>query len=333
MSAGRRILFAVLGVVLTLSIVLNFYLVVAIAAQLGGGMNKTVIRDGDSQQVVAVYGIGGVINATAVSRFRQFFRDVVNDKDVKAVVLRISSPGGGVASSDQICNMVKRLRKAGKKVVVSMGSVAASGGYYISAPADMILAEPTTVTGSIGVIMAWQVISGTLDKIGMKSVLLKSSHARGWKDEVSPLRQPDQRQLRHLQGVLDQIQAKFEQTVKLGRGTRLHTREASYTIPVGDEPGAKAITVNETEPFNGKIYLADEAVSLGLVDRIGYRNEAFAAAARLAGLADPLVRRYRPHRGLLTQIIQGKTHSVLDLGIDSLDELQTPRLMMLWKAD
>ena len=109
--------------------------------------------------------------------------------------------------------------------------VAASGGYYMSAPADEIYAEPTTITGSIGVIGGWVVLKGTLDKIGAEPIVVKSTHAQGWKDEMSMYAAPHAYQMKHIQEVLDKMQERFEEVVRTGRGNRLHPQAASYTIP------------------------------------------------------------------------------------------------------
>lgn len=318
--------------VLFVSILMNFYLIAVLAASLDGKFSTTTIREGQEDQTIAVYAVEGIIDAEAAEHFARFYAEIKGD-DVKAVVLRVDSPGGGVTSSDQIHHLIGKLRKDGKKVVVSMGGVAASGGYYISAGADEIIAEPTTITGSIGAIMGWLVIRGTLEKIGMETVMIKSSNARGWKDEISSFKLPDPRQRKHLQEILDKIQVKFEDVVRTGRGSRLKTREATYALEVGEGDEAREVTVTETEPLNGKIYLAEESKELGLIDGIGYLTEATDRAAALAGLTDAKVVRYEIRRGLLAELVGAKSSRGLELNIKSLDEFQTPRIMLIWKAE
>ena len=330
-SRGRKIVTSILVAMLILSVVINMYLLAAVIAQLDRGMSKTTIAEGEPDQIVAFYTVAGMIDDDSVRQFRRFCTAVHKDANVKAVLLRVKSPGGSVSSSDEIHDMVGRLQQAGKKVVVSMGGLAASGGYYISAGADSIVAEPTTVTGSIGVMGSWPVLKGTLEKLGMEMVVMKSSHARGWKDEASWLDKPNARHRKHLQEVLDKIQDKFERVVKQGRADRLKPREASYHMKLGEGPEAETVEVTETEPFNGKIYLAEEAEELGLVDQIGYRDTAIDAAAVLAGLSNPHVVEYELRPGLLSGLMRSQSSSVLSLG--SIDELQTPRLMLMWKAE
>ncbi len=331
-SPGRRILRGILACIFLFSIVLNFYLLVLLAAGLNGGFERVTVRKGQESQTIAIYRLAGAIDGEASERFRKFY-GAVNKDNVKAVVIRVESPGGGMAASDQIHNLVKRLKANGKKVVVSMGGIAASGGYYVSAPADQIVAEPTTITGSIGVIMVWPILSGTLEKIGIEMVLMKSSHAEGWKDEISQLQKPDSRQRKHLQELLDKFQAKFEDVVRSGRGERLKTRPVSYTMRIGEGEEAKELAIRETAPLNGKIYLSEEAKEFGLIDEIGYLSQAVDLAAKLAKLDEPKVVRYEVRRGLLVQLIEGRTKTVLDLDVKSLDEFQTPRVLLMWKAD
>jgi protease-4 len=310
------------------SVVMNAYLLVLLAVQMDRGLSQSVLRSGESDQVIAVYDIVGTIDGEQANAFARFAREVGQDDDVQAVVIRVDSGGGGVGASDVIHHRVQQLVDRKKAVVVSMGSMAASGGYYVSAAADEIYAEPTTVTGSIGVIMMWFVVKDTLDKIGFDPVVLKSTNAKAWKDELTLLKRPDQRQLRHLQGVLDSMQEKFEQVVEAGREGRLKTRTREITLGDGDQ--ARPFT--ETEPFNGKIYLAEEAVELGLVDQIGYEDDAIERAGQLATLGNPKVVRYRPKEGLFGALMQTRSPGLLSMDRKTLEDLQSPRLMMIWRV-
>lgn len=333
-STLKILLFVFGGLVLVVSLVVNLVLLADVGAGLeyGGAMDTTVLESGKSSQTIALFGVEGIIDSRAVAQFQRFYKAVVGDGNVKAVVLRVNSPGGGVTSSDQICEMVKGLRAAGKKVVVSMGSMAASGGYYISAPADEIYAEATTLTGSIGVMAGWVVLKGTLDKIGAEPVIIKSTHAHGWKDSMSSFSRPHDYQRRHLRSVLDKMQLRFEQVVKTGRGRRLVTRTGTFTIPADDEDG-KPSQYTETEPLNGKIYLAEEALEFGLIDGIAYQEEAVRRAAALAKLTNRRVVRYTRRRTFMEQLLDGRANAPLKLDTDLLHKLQTPRLMMIWKVD
>lgn len=295
-------------------------------------MQTAVLEAGNRNETVAMYRVEGIIDARSAAQFQQFYDAVADDGNVKAVVLRVNSPGGGVTSSDQICELVKGLRTKGKKVVVSMGSLAASGAYYISAPADEIYAEATTITGSIGVVAGWVVLKGTLDKIGAEPVIIKSSHAEGWKDEMSSLSRPHEYHRQHIRDVLDKLQERFEDVVVAGRGKRLKTRRATYTIPAAEE-GKAPVEHTETEPLNGKIYLAEAAKEFGLIDRIGFQDAAIRRAGQLASLSRRRVVQYSRRRTMMERLMEGKASSSLKLDLDLLDKLQTPRFMMIWKAD
>lgn len=179
--------------------------------------------------------------------------------DVKAVVLRIDSPGGVVGPSQEIYQEVKKLA-AVKKVVVSMGSVAASGGYYIAVPATTIYANPGTITGSIGVLMKLSNIEGLLGKVGMKAFILKSG---AYKDAGSPLRPLTAADRAVLQGIIDNLHGQFVKAVAEGRRLPLATIRTLA---------------------DGRVYTGEQALALKLVDRLGTLQDAVAEAGRLAGI-------------------------------------------------
>ena len=246
----------------------------------------------------------------------------------------MDSPGGGVAASEEIHHMIKDLKGSGRKVVISMGGVAASGGYMISAPADEILAEPSTVTGSIGVIAQIPNLRGTMKKIGVEMMTFKSSHARGWKDLLSPFKKPEDRERKRMVEILDTIQAGFEQIVRDGRGDRLKTKKESYEITVGQGENTRKEIIEETAPFNGKIYLPAEAKKLGLIDDIGFMRDACQKASKLAGLNNPTIRHYKPREGLFTKLFTGQSASVnIDISPEAIEKLQTPKILVLWTMD
>lgn len=330
-----RVLPIILGILLMLSVLMNVLLLAAVgvlasASSADAAFTTTTISDGDSNQTIALYRVSGMIEENASRDFAAFANEVLGSSGVKAVVLRIDSPGGTVAASDQIHAQVKRIQATGKKVIVSMGGMATSGAYYISAPADEIYAEPTTITGSIGVIMSWLVVEGTLDKLGVQSVVLKSAAATAWKDELSPFDMPSEYQRQHLQGLLDDMQKQFENVVRSGRGSKLKTRNNQVTLTAPSTGQAREIT--EIEPLNGKVYMAQEAMNdYGLVDAIGYESDALARAGTLANLSRPRVVRYDRSKGLLETVLTGPSSgAVVDQKL--IDSVSTPRIMMLWKV-
>jgi protease-4 len=183
-----------------------------------------------------------------------------DDSSIKAIVIRIDSPGGGVVPSQEIYNAVKHARQEGKKVVASMGSVAASGGYYVAAAADLIVANPGTMTGSIGVKMEFANIEKLLEKIGVKGMVVKSGE---YKDVGSPFREMTDKERLLLQGVIDDVQTQFVLAVAEGR-----------KLP---EAEVRAIA-------DGRIFIGQQALALKLVDQLGDLEHSIQAAAGLAGI-------------------------------------------------
>jgi protease-4 len=184
-----------------------------------------------------------------------------DNPSVKAIVLRIDSPGGGVVPSQEIYDEVKRVRnKHNKAVVASMGNVAASGGYYIAAATDRILANPGTLTGSIGVVMETANIEGLLSKLGVEGVVVKSGR---FKDVGSPLRKMSDEERAVLQAVMNDVHSQFIQAVAEGR-----SMEVADVTPLAD----------------GRIFTGRQAKEAKLVDELGTLEDAIRLAADLGGI-------------------------------------------------
>ncbi len=181
-----------------------------------------------------------------------------NDR-VKAVVLRIDSPGGAVSPAQEIYSEVKRLQQE-KKVLVSMGAVAASGGYYVACSADKILANPGTMTGSIGVIAESLNVEDLLRKLGLRATVIKSGRN---KDIGSPFRKMTSEERSLLQGVLDNVHEQFIQAVADGR-----------KMPVE----------KVRELADGRVFTGEQAKSMGLVDSLGSLQDTITLAASMAGI-------------------------------------------------
>ncbi|MFN3396159.1 MAG: signal peptide peptidase SppA [Thermodesulfovibrionales bacterium] len=186
-------------------------------------------------------------------------KDYTRDSSVKAIVLRVDSPGGAVAPSQEIYEEVRKA--AGKKtVVVSMGSIAASGGYYISSPATRIFANPGTLTGSIGVIMEIPNIEGLMNKVGIKTDVIKSGRH---KDIASVFRGRSKEEREILQAVLDDVHEQFITAVAEGR---------------------KMIPDDVKKIADGRVFTGRQAQKIGLVDELGNLEDAIKAASKLAGI-------------------------------------------------
>lgn len=202
---------------------------------------------------------------------------------VKAIVLRINSPGGGVAPSQEIYEEILKTRQVNKKpVVASMGSVAASGGYYVASAADLIMANPGSITGSIGVLLQVPNISGLLQKIGVKSVVVKSGQH---KDLASLTREMTDAERQILQGMLDDVHNQFIDVVAEGRQINRKKVEAMA---------------------DGRIFSGREAQSLGLVDHLGNLQDAIDRAGTLAGIrGKPTVIQERKRGFFLLDLLRG----------------------------
>lgn len=239
---------------------------------------------------VGVLEIKGFIadSAHAVEGLKHF----AGDDSVKAVVIRVASPGGVVAPSQEIHDQVKKTA-AVKPVVVSFGPLAASGGYYLSVPATKIYTNPGTVTGSIGVILQFQRYNALMDKLGLRFEAVKSGE---FKDTGTPFRdmRPEERAL--MQSVVDDIFNQFVDAVAAGRKMK---REKVLELA------------------DGRIYTGKKAVELGLADKLGGYEDALAEAANLGGLTgDPKVEKWEKQDGGLLSLILGSRADVASTVVD-----------------
>jgi protease-4 len=208
---------------------------------------------------VAVVEIEGIIvdGAAAVRELREH----ADNPSIKAVVLRVNSPGGVVAPTQEIFAAIQRARKAGKPVVASLGAVAASGGYYVAVAADRIYANPGTLTGSIGVVMQLANLEGLLKKVGVDYVVVK---AGAYKDVGNFARTMSPEERRMLQALLDDVYSQFVEAVSEGRGL-----EKKDVMAFAE----------------GRIYSGQQALALKMVDELGGFEEAVEAAGKLANIS------------------------------------------------
>jgi protease-4 len=222
-------------------------------------MQTSTISFGIDKSVGVVEVKGAItedMRKTTVKDLAKFRRS----RNVKAIVLRIESPGGGVSASQEIFNEVKRIRKAGKPIYASMGSIAASGGYYIAAPCDRIFANPGTATGSIGVIMEIPNVEKLLEKVGVYFMVIKSDEH---KDIGSPFREMSDVEEELLKSVIIDVYNQFVDAVVTER--RL---EREDVLRVAD----------------GRILTGRQALEAGLVDELGDVQDAILAAAEAVGI-------------------------------------------------
>jgi protease IV len=209
------------------------------------------------------------------------------DSSVRAVVVRLDSPGGGVAASQEIYEAVRKVRDEGKPVVASMGGVAASGAYYIACAADSIVSNPGTLTGSIGVIMSFPNTEELFKKVGVRFEVVKTGKFKDIGSLSRPMT-PDEKAL--LQGVLSNVYEQFVSAISDGRDM-----EKSDILPYAD----------------GRIFSGDQARDLGFVDRLGDLNDAIQLAANMAGIKGrPVVVRKERRRVSVLDLFQDKLRLV-----------------------
>lgn len=280
------------------AIFLFFLLVVFLLSGLMG--RSTTLPIGEKVGVVEVEGVI-VSSKKAIEQLVEFRKD----SSVKAIVLRVDSPGGGVGPSQEIYQEVKRAATV-KPVVVSMGSVAASGGYYISAPARRILANPGTLTGSIGVIMEFTNWQELLDKIGLGSEVVKSGR---FKDIGSPVRPMTDEDREILQTLIDDVHQQFIASIAEGRKMEVDAVRALA---------------------DGRVFTGRQALQSGLVDELGNLQDAITVAGKLAGIeGDPkVVYPPRDKRKILEYLVE-ETASQLQRG---LQERGAAGLQYIWSG-
>jgi len=243
------------GMVGTALMLIIFFLVAFLIAVLLTGEEGIT----DSGMKIGVIAIEGVISSELAERTVRQLTKYGDDTSIKAIVLRIDSPGGGVASSQEIYEEIRRVRSGGKLVVASMGSVAASGGYYIACVTDRIFANAGTVTGSIGVIVQLANASELLHKIGIESTVITSGP---YKDSGNPTRtlRPEERLV--FQALVDDVYQQFIEAVAQGRNLPLdEIRQAA----------------------DGRIYTGRQAKDLRLIDELGSLHDAITYAASTIG--------------------------------------------------
>lgn len=282
------------------------------------------VVDGTGEDKILLIDISGVISEEKpdglidrpdmVARVKEELKKAEEDKAVKAIVLRINSPGGTVTASDIIYHEVRRFKeRTGRKVIASIMDVGASGGYYIAMAADRILAHPTTVTGSIGVIMLHVNLQGLMEKVGIGAEAIKSGENKDLGIPTKPL-SPEDREI--FQKMINDMYARFLEVVQQGR------------------QGLAADRIKTLA--DGRIYTAKEAMEVGLIDQIGYLDQAIDIAKSEAGLKEARVILYgQPgayNNNIYSHLFQKEANPLSTWGIDPKRLLQggSAKLLYLW---
>ncbi len=300
----------------------------------GPRLQEAWLKDNNSRNKIAVIPIEGIITSQSYGRNGFNMVDVIEDQlnratkeqSVKAVILKVNSPGGEVLASDDIYHLIEKFQnKSGKPVVAAMGSLAASGGYYVSAPCRWIVANEMTITGSIGVIMHGYNFRGLMDKVGVRPEVFKSGK---FKDMMSPdKREQDitQEERDIIQSMVNETFDKFKSVVAAGRGNagKLNGSSTGQGRP---------LTENWQQYADGRILSGKEALRYGFVDELGNFDAALARAQKLAKINDANLVQYEQifDLGDIFGIFgKGEPRTLkIDVGIDA-PKLQMGRLYFL----
>jgi protease IV len=346
-GTGWKVFAIVTFALLLLSLILNpFHLLFSMMKgegalpqrqTVGPRLQESWLKDNNSRNKIAVIPIEGVITSQGYGRnganmvdvVEEQFKRAAQDKSVKAVILKVNSPGGEVLASDDIYNIVERFQKdSHKPVIAAMGSLAASGGYYVSAPCQWIVANEMTITGSIGVIMHGYNFRGLMDKVGVRPETFKSGK---FKDMLSPDKREEditQEERDMIQAMVNETFDKFKSVVGEGRGSAAKKNGGSA------EKG-RALAENWVQYADGRVLSGKEALKLGFVDELGNFDAAVTRAQKLAKISDANLVQYEQQfdlgdlLGIFGQSGEAPATTLkIDVGIDA-PRLQMGRLYFL----
>ena len=325
-STSLAIFFFLCSVVLLSSLIVLLMIKGALSPHMEEGriekLAETVI-EGTGADKILIIPVNGIITAQSsrklfqetpsmVDSVTQQLEQARDDNDVKAVILEINSPGGGITASDIIYKEILEFKeKTSKKIIVSMQDVAASGAYYISAAADKIISHPTTVTGSIGVIMPLLNIADLVEKYGIEDTSVKSGDM---KNIGSPLKKMSDEEREALHDIVDEMYTRFLNIIADGRNMKIEdVRKLS----------------------DGRIYTGKQALENGLVDQLGYMDDAITLAKEISGLKEAKIIKYKK-MFKLADIFAGSMDNLfgdrtIKIGINaSVADNDFPRFMYLW---
>ncbi len=326
-GVGRALFTTFITTVFGISLMANIYLLI-LTGVMGdhGSKNSTLVQGDPKQEVAVVPVVNSLITQKDADSLDELLKEVEKNENVKALVIRIDTPGGEVAPSDEMYHRIGQYKAAHPNipVVISMGGMATSGGYYTACAGDYLFAEPTTLTGNIGVLMESLNFSRLIDKWGIDDTTLHSTGA-DFKTSGSMFRPQSPEDKAYLTGILDSVADQFHAAVKTGRAGKLKG--------------------SLTDIFNAQAYPAQAALKLGLVDEIGYEQDACDYAAKKAGLTNKTVVTYEQQHTFFELLFKSKSQlpdrgasSTLKInGVpvqsDTLDHLLSPRPLYLFKPE
>lgn len=309
------------GVILGLSILVNialFMMLIGMGTLVITGQRSSlmeeVVREGPVGTKIAIINLVGTIYGEQSDYVYKQLKAVKKDKQVKAVILRVDSPGGTVSASDQIYHEIMDFRQKTKiPVIAFMQGTAASGGYYASVACEKIIAEPTAITGSIGVISSYLVLQNLLeDKLGIQPVVIKSGEKKDW---PSSFRAPTDAEIQYI-------------------NDKLIVPTLDIFINVVAKGREKVLTLDEVKSLaDGSIFGAKEALQNKLIDQIGYLDDAITLIKSMAGLSGNVqVVQFRKPFSLSSLLGAETKQNMFKLDKNTLFELGTPQTLYLWSA-
>ena len=289
---------------------------------------KEKVVEGEGRPKVLLLDITGLIsekgkegglsreNPSTVAQVKEVLQKAEKDEDIAGVILQINSPGGTVTASDIIHHEIMSF-KARKKIPVyaCITGLGTSGGYYAATAADLIIAHPTAITGSIGVLLLKFNVEGLFGKIGVMEQTIKSGEK---KDILSPFRASTPEEQRIMQTIIDRLAGRFIEVVLARPNNRLERKELEKLA-------------------DGRIYTAEQALTAKLIDRVGYLDEAIDALKKAAGIKEArVVRYYRPgsYKGSLysaAQLDAAPSINLININADGLEMMATPQFLYLWQ--
>ena len=326
-GGGKAVLFTLLGLIgFVAVVVLGLILFVgAVGSTSADSTVRRTLAPGSADQTVAVIPVTGIILDSTERRFRRDLRAAADDDDVKALVVTVSSPGGTVTDSNQMYHALLdfKAEREGVPVVVHMDDIAASGGYFLACAADEIVAEQTTITGSIGVLLSYPQLSEFADKTGIRYRTIVADGSPK-KDFLDTWTEPDAEDMAAVRALLNDQYDLFRKVVEDARGEAIAAAGSSLD-----------------EAASGAVFLGPRARDMGLVDTIGFLDDAIASAATRAGLSDPRAVRYDPPPSLLQSLGLGgvgvtspgvslDADDAKSLAIELLHEATAPRMLYLY---
>jgi len=306
------------NIILVLSILVNIVLVLTVIGlasvfvSISGErrvFTEEVVQRGPRTAKIAVIHIEGIIEEELAKDVCEQLNTAKEDSRVKGIIIKVTSPGGTISDSDQIYNEINKYRKeTGKPVVAFMEGIAASGGYYTSVACDKIVAAPTAITGSIGVIMGHFVIQQLLEeKLGIQPVVVKSGPKKDWPSPFRPFTEEEKQYIE--MKLINPAYERFVQIVSQGR---------------------KELTIEDVRRLgDGSIYGAEEALGEHLIDRIGYLDEAIDTVKMLAGVEKAQVIEYRKPFSF-SELLGLQSSGMFKFDKKMLYKFCTPQILYLW---